>query len=308
MNKNFLTMKNNVGSFVQDSSSSLASLIGVWVNNRYRDIINSYDWTHLYKTQSLTLSASVSAYAFDENTDRIIHILDATNDAYLDIITEEQFLQENWDSWDTTGTPSRAFLKKDVVKAQPTSAEKIVFKSSSTADITQQLFIRGITSTGGETYETLSFNGTTNVTASNSYTHILGISKSAVTTGKATVYHNDAVTVLSELSPETLESRYKSLNVHPIPTGALSLQVRTKRRVTPLSQNYDYPVIEDVSDILELGCQADAWRYKRQFNKATVLETQYQVAKQDRIHLEVAQPGLIHLTSPSSLNRDDGIL
>lgn len=308
MNKNFSTMKSNIGSFVQNTSASFATLIGVWINNRYRDVINSYDWPQLYHTQSIAVSASVSAYALDENTDRVIFAHDTTNDNYLAILTEEQFLQGHYDDWDTTGTPTRCFIKSDVVKAQPASAEKLTLKSSSASDASQIIFIRGITSTGGETYESITLNGTTVASATNSYTRILGLSKSTASVGKVTIYENDASTVLSELSPENLESRYKALHLHYIPSGALTLRVKTKRRITPLSQNYDYPVIEDVSDILEAGTQADAWRYKRQFSKANVLETQYQVMKSDRIFHEVSQPGLIHQMTPTPLQRNDGII
>jgi len=301
-------MKTNVGLMVQDSSASMASLIGVWINNRYREVVNSHTWEQLYVTQTITTSANVSAYPFDANTDKIVFVNDITNSNTLNITTEEQFLQQNFDALTTTGTPTKCFIKSDVVASQPGSAEKITLKSSSAQDTAEIIFIREITATGGETYENLTLTGTTAVTASNSVTRILGISKSASTVGKITVYENDESTELAQLYPENLESRYKTLNVHPIPTGASTLHSRTKRRISPLAQNYDYPVIEEVSDIIELGAQADAWRYKKQFNKGSVFETQYQIAKDDRVFREVNQPGLIHQMVATPLNRNEGIL
>ena len=58
--KQFSTLKTNVGYFVQDTSTALNTLIGYWVNNRYRDLLNAYDWEQLYHTQALTASASIS--------------------------------------------------------------------------------------------------------------------------------------------------------------------------------------------------------------------------------------------------------
>jgi len=300
-------MKTNVGLMVQDQGSSMASLIGVWLNNRYRDVVNSYTWEQLYITQTITTSANVSSYPFDANTDKIIFVNDITNSGTLNITTEEQFLQQNFDDLTTTGTPTTCFIKSDVVSSQPGSAEQITVKSSSTLDAIIML-IRGITSTGGETYENLTTNGTTVVTASNSYTRILGISKAEASVGKITMYENDEATSLAEIYPENLESRYKTLDTHPIPSGTATIHIRTKRRISPLAQNYDYPVIEDVSDVIELGAQADAWRYKKQFNKGSILESQYQITKDERIFREVNQPGLIHQMVATPLNRDEGII
>ncbi len=308
--KSFTVLKANVGSFVQDTSSSMGTLIGHWVNNRYKDITNSYDWEQLYHNQSYSTTANISSYPMDENTDRLIFVKDRTNDSYVEVITEHNFLDNYYDDLDSSGQPEVCYLTSEPVTTQPASGEKLTVKSSSASDITQSFLIRGITSTVGEVYESLNLSGTTVATASNTYTKVLGLSKSAATAGKVTVYENDASTVKAVLSPETLVSRYKSINFHPIPgsTQTITYQVRCKRKVTPLSQTYDYPIIEDIDDIIEIGAQADAWRYKRQFAKATALETQYQIMKSDRIHREVAQPSIIHQFQPQVLDRDEGIL
>jgi hypothetical protein len=306
--KSYSVLKSNVGSFIQDTSSSLESLIGIWINNRYKDVVNSYDWEQLYHNQTFASTANRSSYPMDENTDRLIFVKDRTNQSYTEVITEQDFLENYYDDLDTTGQPEVCYLTSSPVTTQPASAEKLTLKSSSASDITPTVLIRGITSTGGETYETLTLTGTTAVTASNTYSKVLGISKSQATIGKITVYENDESTIKAELSPETLVSRYKSINFHPIPAETVTYQIRSRRRITPLSQDYDYPMIEDIDDIIELGAQADAWRYKRQFAKSTSLETQYQVLKMERIHQEVAQPGIIHQFQPMALDRDEGIL
>ena len=306
--KSFSVLKSNVGSFIQDTSSGTGTLIGHWVNNRYRDIVNSYDWEQLYHTQMLTATANTSAYPLDENTERVVFVHDKSNDSYTDIITEQEYLQGYYDVWDTIGRPEACFLKGEAVRSQPASGTQILVTSSSASDITQTVLVRGITSTQNEIYESLTLTGTTPATATNSYSQILGLSKSDVTVGKVKVYENDGTTLLAEMSPENLVSRYKILNFHPIPDSETIYAIRSKRVVLPLSQDYDYPIIEDIDDIIEAGAQADAWKYKRQFSKATALETQYQILKTERIHREVAQPGIIHTFTPTPLDRDDGIL
>jgi len=306
--KSFSVLKNNVSSFVQDTSSTFGTLVGVWVNNRYRDIINSYDWEQLYHNQTFASTANTSSYSMDENTDRLVFVKDRTNTSYVEIITEQDFLNNYYDDLDTTGQPEVCYLTHSSVTTQPASGEKLIAKSSSASDTTQTILLRGISSTGGEMYESLTCNGTTAVTASNTYTKVIGISKSAATVGKITIYENDGSTIKAELSPETLISRYKSVNFHPIPSETITYQIRSRRRVTPLSQDYDYPIIEDIDEIIEIGAQADAWKYKRQGAKSNVCETQYQLMKSDRIYHEVAQPGIIHQFQPQVLDRDLGIL
>lgn len=307
MNKAFGVMKTNVGNMVGDNSTTFATNIGVWINNRYEDVFSRYDWEELEYTQSITSTASVSAYAFNEDAGNIIFALDQTNGMYLTINTEQQFLQENYDSTDDTGTPERCFITRDVVREQPSSTTKPVLKSSSASDTTQTVTIRGI-SGGYETYESVTLNGTTLASATNSYSRILGISKSGVTTGYVTVYENDATTILSALPAEQLESRYKQINLHPIPTGTLVYNFRVRRNVLPLNNAYDYPVIDGIGEIIELGACADAWRYKRQFQKAREFDYLYEKKLSERIFQRTAQPGVIIQMTPTSLNRDDGIL
>ena len=243
MNKDFSTIKSNIGTMVQDTSSTMATKIGVWVNNRYRNFISRYEWDELIYNFSLTASATVSAYNLDEDVDRLLFILDATNSCNITINNEQEFYQENYDVFNDTGTPERCFIKRDVVRSQPASAEQITVKSSSASDTTQTVLIRGISSSV-ELYESISLSGTTVATATNSYTRLLGISKSAATVGYLTVMHNDESTVLSLMAKEQLESRYKQLHLHPIPTGAIVYHIKAKRRILPLQPESDTAIIQ----------------------------------------------------------------
>jgi len=306
MSKSFSVLKTNIGNMIQDSSSSMSTNIGVWINNRYRDVISRYEWEELIINQSLTASATVSAYALDADVGNIMFINDVTNGCYLAGNTEQQFYEEHYDTFDDTGTPERYFTKYDVVKAQPASAEKPTVKSSSASDTTQSILLRGISS-NAEVYETISLNGTTAVTASNSYTRITGISKSSSTTGFISIMHNNESTLFSLMSRELLESQYRQLHIHPIPTGDIVYHIKAVRRILELSQTYDYPVI-DVADTIELGAIADSWRYKRQFAKAQQYEFMYEKSVSDKIFQRLNRPDQINQFIPVVLNRDDGIL
>jgi hypothetical protein len=307
MNKSFSVLKSNVGTYVQDSSTAFSSNIGIWINNKYQDILSRHDWEELYYIMSLTASANVSAYGLNDDVDKMIFIIDSTNGNYLTENSETQFHQEHYDVLDDVGTPQRYFIKYDVVKSQPASAAKLTLKSSSASDVTQSILIRSIID-GGEYYETVSLSGTSVRTATQSSSRVLGISKTAVTAGNITVYDNDGVTVLAFMPPEKLESRYRQLHLHPIPSGETVYHLRVKRKVLPLNQNYDYPIVSGIDNIIETGAAADAWRSKRQFSKAREYDYLYEKMLQEKIFQRVAQPNQVILTNPSALNRDDGIL
>jgi hypothetical protein len=294
MNKAFSQLKTNVGNRVQDTSTALATLIGYWVNDKYRDVVSRYDWEELYFTQSVTASADVLTYALSEDADRILFCEDTTNDV-------EMSETNDLDDIDSTDL---YYLTYDVVKSQPASATKVVVKSSSASDTTQTVLLRGIVS-GSEVYESITLTGTTPASAASSYTRIIGISKSASTTGFTSIYENDGVTVLSMLAPEQLESSYRILNV---PSRSCVYKLRIKRRVLPLSQAYDYPLVKDVADIIELGATAEAERYKKQFSKAQAYDVMYEKMIGEKIFQREAQPNRIYQFTPQALDRDEGIL
>ena len=47
MAKQFSTMKTNVGNMIQDTSSAMATLIGVWINDAYHDAWRRCLWSDL---------------------------------------------------------------------------------------------------------------------------------------------------------------------------------------------------------------------------------------------------------------------
>ena len=306
-NKTYSDMKTNIGNLIQDTSSSMATKIGVWINNKYRDLMSSYNWEELVYTQNLTSTASTSAYALDDVMDNIISVFDRTTEEYLEEKSEQEMYQHYYNDLDTTGTPFIYFLKKDCVKNQPSSSTKPVVSSSSASDTTQEILLRGLSS-GGEICESISLSGTTVATASNSYSKIFSISKSASTSGNITIYENDETTVLAVLPPEKNISFYTILNLHYVPSGSKEYRILGKRRVLPLSQDYDYPIIENASDIIELGAIADGWRAKRQFAKARYYDSLYEQKKNELIQNRQASPNKIITMKAVALNRNEGIL
>lgn len=279
-NKDFVTMKNNVAEIVGDASSTFLTKIGKWINRRYRDAMRRYSWKQIYNTYSFTTTANQATYPLPEDFSEAVYIWDDTNKKKLWESAEHG--EQNDTS--LTATPDYFTVKESTVKNQPTSASVLAFVSSSASDNTQTIFVRGYTGTV-LVEETISMNGTTPVNTANSYTRVDQVSKSAVAVGTISATSNSGAVSVVTFSPKVLHARFRTLHLFYIPVGSVTLVVRYKRRILPLINDYDYPMV-DLCDEIELGAESDAWRAKRQFSKAASMDSVFENEINKRIFQE----------------------
>jgi hypothetical protein len=89
------------------------------------------------------------------------------------------------------------------------------------------------------------------------------------------------------------------MRLFPTPSYVATLQVPYYINPQPLINNYDFPVI-DCSDCIEAGARADAWRYKRQLQKANVEELNFRTILSELIHQQVNKPNKIQQFLPTA--------
>ncbi len=302
MNKSFSVIRGNVGGEIQDSSSAFSTLIGKFINRRYFQVLRSINWQNIQPDYTFSTVASTQRYVLPDDFSKEISC--ASDDTPLQKTTLEKLYEVYGDISDS-GIVERYCIIEDCVQAQPTSTSILTIKSSSSADTTQTILVRGI-SGGVETYESVTLLGTSDATTTNSYTRIKGISKSAVTTGFVTIDSNTAVVTQAIIPKETLVTNYKLIILHNVPSSVTTIALPYITQPMPLSQDYDYPVV-DVADILELGALADAWRYKRQFSKAQTLELLFTQNLVQYIFDKENQPNMINQFIPETFDRDSTI-
>lgn len=106
MSKTFAEMKTNVGNMVQQTDASMATLIGVWLNDKYQDIARRMSWSVLIDFDYSFSSASGTAlYSFPTTRfDREIYLADITDGCAISRMTEGNFFEEENDI-STSGTP-----------------------------------------------------------------------------------------------------------------------------------------------------------------------------------------------------------
>jgi hypothetical protein len=301
MNKTFSSMKLAVGNQVQDTSAEMQTLIGGYLNDRQTEIKQRLK-NCLMSTSRLDYVVSVSTedIVLPEDCGEIVSVLDKTNQLPLEEITEQQWVNKYYGSIDTANTVSRYFVYNSPVRTQPTADGVITVVSSSAADTTQSVYLRVIDSNGRETSESISLNGTTPVNGTLTVSRVLGISKSAVTTGSVTITRDTAT--LAIMSPDVVVSRIKLLRFASAPTSATTIEIIYIQDALPMKNSYDYPTIE-CCDALEAGATADAWRYKRQFQKASDYEQIYEKKVANIAYNYEAHPNRVTMMNPITYSR-----
>ena len=277
--KRFLDILNNVQNEVRDTSSSFTSIVKPYVNSRYVDIINRLITLNLFEINRKTTLATIAnqrTYEMPIDFGEIISVVDTTSNRVLDVMTEQELVQKYGNSLTTTGVPFVVILNGEgTVLTQPSSASKLTFVSSSSSDTTQSALIRGI-SGSAERYETISLSGTTSGQTSNNYDYILQVVKNAVTVGAVTFTYSTGGGNVSIIAPESKTQQSRTIGFHYIPSGIYSIDVRYKRDIKPMVDDNDSPII-GISDGIELGAKADAWRNKRQIATAADFENRYEM-------------------------------
>lgn len=302
MNKTFGTMKTNVGENIQDTSSQMLSVIGVYLNNRLSEV---RERLNLFGTESTAYTFSTVSgtqdYVMPDDFGKETTVLDITNNVELTAQTTQEWAQSNAGNISAPGTATKYVILTDVVYAQPTSASVVTIYSDSASD-SQVIHVRGIVS-GIEKYENITLNGTSFVSGTISFDKITGISKSGVTVGTITITSNVTTVTVAVLAPNALVSRVKKMRLSDIPNGVVTIRVMYLSKQLPMVSDYDYPEV-DCEDCIELGATADSWRYKRQFAKAQQFEGLFEKALSTISFSMANQPNLTNRFNPKPYPRN----
>lgn len=302
-NKLFVNIYGNVGTLVQDTSSAMATIIKVFCNNTYREILRRLNWDVINNSYTISVVAGTQDYILPSDFGKEVYVNDSTNKLAIPFIDFQTLAEKYADTLASTGDVSRYTIFNDTIRTQPSSASTISFVSSSTADVTQSVRVKGIDANGVEIEETITLNGTTASPTTNSYTKVRNISKSATTTGTVTGTSNSGAVTVAVLAPADLVHQVVKMRLHYIPADALTLAVPYHINPYPLSNDYDFPVI-DCADGIELGATAQAWRYKRQMSKAQEYERLFEKWLMDAAWEIENQPNQTHLINPKPYSRE----
>lgn len=299
-NKNFGTMKTKVGNAVQDTSSNFKTLVGQYLNDRYRQVLQRSNHIQTSTVDyQIAATGGVEDIVLPVDFKDMVKLLDKTNKRTLSQLDLQEWMVKFKDSIDTAGLCENYTIFEDVVREQPTAASVITVVSTSAADTTQTVQIRGVVG-NAETYESITLTGTTNASGSKQFTKIYSIGKDD-TAGTITV--TATAQTLAYLSPEQVQSRIKKLRLGRIPTQSMTLEAIYTVAHLPMANDYDYPVL-DCEDVIEAGATADAWRYKRQQAKADYHESLFEKKLDDWMWDRANKPDYVATFKPVPYSRE----
>lgn len=301
INRIFSTIKSNVANNVQDTSSSMDTIIGKYVNDAYFDVIRRINWRSI--DEDYNFSLSTNEQVLPDDFGKSLKVWDNTNKLHIVETSLEREVDNNLSLIGQSGSVERYVVFERACRKHPTSASVLAIVSSSSADTTQSIFITGLDSNGRLVSETVTLNGTSSQNTTNSYTRINGIAKSSTTTGSVTITSNSGAVTNAIIAPSVLDYRVKVMRFYSTPTSTLTIYCPYLRQAVPLVNSYDIPLI-DCADVLELGATASAWRYKRQFGKAQEFERLYEKAINNMVWDKENSPNMTHMINFTPYSRE----
>lgn len=304
INRLFSQIYGNVGINIQDTSSSMATIIKTYCNNSYRDILRRLNYSNINLSYQLSLVSGTQDYALPNDFGKELYVRDATNLSNIPFISFQQLVETYPESLTSSGTVERYTIFRDSVLKQPTSSSLITVVSSSSADTSQTMHIKGTDSNGVELIEDITLTGTSNAVSTNSFVSIRSISKSATTTGTVTVTSNSGAVTVALFGPSDLTYSVMKIRFHYIPSAAATFDIPYYVKPYLLVNDLDVPLI-DCADGIELGATAQAWAYKRQFAKSREYERLLEKWIIDELWDIENSPNRTTLLNPIPYDRDD---
>jgi len=286
-NKNFSTMKTNCGNMVQDTSSTFATIIGTFLNDKYRDVWRRILWTDIIDDD----------YTFTSVLDQAQYDLpsDFEEELYVQNITAQ----------------SGALARKTIGEWWRDRGEGYASGALDSGTPNNYVILKEVINSSGNPYGAIKLDPPCD-TASESYampykrmhTDLLG------TTGTATT--DTASKIIASASTFKTDGVEPGMRVNNTTDGTYGI-VASVDSETQLTMDSDLcpdgdesftisnlPLIADISWILELGAIGEAFAYKRQMQKSDYFLSRYEKELRTRISQERSQANQRYQIIPQS--------
>lgn len=213
------TVKDRVKARLHNPNLSDTNVEG-WVNDARDRMVRDIKPTFLNTSSPFTTIASTATYNVQGvMQESIKEIVDETNERTLVQVTEAELNALDPDRSD--GSDSILFVCGNIiyVQNQPTAASTIQLVSTSALDVTQNVLVRGISSTSGqETTESKLLTGTVAVTTTTSFSSLIAVTLDATCVGTVTAKSNTAAVTNVSIPQSNLYVEYLPITLYGIPS------------------------------------------------------------------------------------------
>lgn len=232
------------------TSPTTLALVKDFLNQAHQKRCVEFPWNFMIWPKEVTFSTSVGKqiYALHEEFYRPLYIRNLTTGEYLMEVPSRGIEEQGGDWTADLGGSSTAkrfmYWGMQPVTQQPTTTSTIIAVSTSTSDTgSKTITIEGELSSGLMTTETLSMNGTTNVSGSTSFQEIVSVTKNTTFNGTATLILNATSTTVLSLAPAVMGKQYKTIFIPDEIVTVESIGYRFYRQPKIMVNDYDIPLI-----------------------------------------------------------------
>lgn len=232
-----------------------------FIRRRYQMIYDSTLWKD--SMVMVALEVETEEVILPNYVERVVGLRSGTNAIFPN--RPETLFQMDPNTFDRIGTPwTYSELPPVAVHTVPAN-DPLTLVSSDAGDVGKTVIIRGM-SNGLEEVENVSLNGTTPVVTTKSWDAPFQLSKET-TAGTVTVKDSSNVEV-QKLLPSENERKHSRLFLHDIPGETTTLLVLAKRRMTPLDNDLDTPILRNIDNAIIAYAMSDMLERSRQYAKA----------------------------------------
>lgn len=222
-------------------------LIKEFLRRNYQSVYDSYLWAE--STLVIDKASVTGILILPPNVDRVVSIRGNSQLGQLSAVQPSLYFGINPQIFEQTGDALAFSYQTSVgVFKLPTISEVFFIASTSTSD-KAPVYLMGEDGQGNIVSESITLNGTSNVTCANVYMVPLTISK-GVTAGTVTVTGLTSTTQFLSLLPGERERKHIRIQFQPTPTANVTCKILCKRKITPLVQDEDTPLLRDIGNAL----------------------------------------------------------
>ena len=276
MNKTFTTMKTNCGNMVQDTSSIFATIIGTYLNDKYRDLWRRILWSDITNDDyTFTSVLDQAQYDLPSDFEEELFVQNiTTNNGPLTRKTIGQWWRDRGGQYASgaldSGTPNNYVILKEVINSSgnPYGAIKLDPPCDTASETYAMPYKRRHTD----------LLGTTGTCTTDTASKIVASASTFITDGvepgmRVKNTTDSTYGIVASVDSETELTMDSDL----CPDGDESFSIS------------NLPLIGDISWIMELGAIGEALAYKRQMQKADYFLSRYEKEVRTRISQERSQ-------------------
>lgn len=267
MSKPFTVLKLEAGQKAQDTSTSLSTKIGNWMNQYYESLWKSYLWKEItIIDQSVTFTAGATEQLLPKNIDITLAITHRATNAVLSPASPYVYQIKYLSQLSAQADPLAYAIGGSVgVSSQPASTGIISLVSNSSSDSTV-IRVYGTDSNGYNISETVTLTGISSKSTTKSFATVTDVVKNDRSIGEIIIKDSSGNT-MDSISPMDYRNKYLKIHANAQVGTNTTFYVSGKKRFSPLINDQDVPAFECDNALIDFAV-SEVLKIRGKFDQA----------------------------------------